>query len=122
MRDRIARRGSSRRFRLHGHNRTEWPDLSAICDLDALTSSMQEAREADSGPRRSWPLGRPGNPPVSLGPHPGEGVGVAAARIDRFSAVPGGQVGERLVVEDLEHCVAHVEHDIPQRAGCLIRA
>ena len=34
----------------------------------------------------------------------------------------GGQLGERLLVEDLEHRVADVDHHVAQRAGRLVRA
>ena len=46
---------------------------------------------------------------------------MAAAWIDRVATLAGGQIGERLVIEDLEHRVAHIEHDVAQGAGRLVR-
>ena len=45
-----------------------------------------------------------------------------AARVDGRPAGPGGQVGQRLAVEDLEHRVADVDHHVAQRAGRLVHA
>ena len=59
---------------------------------------------------------------LSLGAQSREGIRMTAARIDRVAALAGGEVGERFVVEDLEHRVADVEHDVAQRAGRLVRA
>ena len=46
---------------------------------------------------------------LALGPEAGERVGVDPERVDLGPSRTGRQVGERLLVEDLEHRVAHVD-------------
>ena len=45
-----------------------------------------------------------------------------AVRVDRRAAFTIGELGQRLVVEDRQHRVADVEHDVAQRARRLVRA
>src|SRR6476469_4038743 len=56
-----------------------------------------------------------------LGSPPGQRIGVASTRVDRGPALARGQLGERLLVEDLEHRVAHVDHHVAEGAGRLVR-
>ena len=45
-----------------------------------------------------------------------------AAWVDRGVAGSGGQAGQRLPIEDIEHGVANVEHDVAQRARRFVDA
>ena len=67
---------------------------------------------------------RPGPHPLrpSLRTATGECVRVPPTRVDRGAAGPGGHLGQGLVVEDLEHRVSDVDHDVAQRAGRLVLA
>ena len=87
-------------------------------------------READSMPLsagRTRP--RPGRDAVvgeATAPAQGRSPARASAwmprRVDRGAARSGGQVGQRLIVEDRQHRVADVEHHVAERARRLVRA